>query len=50
MREQEARHPEYAYERSMSPCLLAGEMVRRALTVVSRICSECGTSCKAASC
>ena len=32
MREQEAVHPEFAYERSMSPCKLAGEMVRRALT------------------
>ncbi|MCK5943731.1 MAG: hypothetical protein KAI24_17235 [Planctomycetes bacterium] len=32
MREQEAVHPEFAYERGMSPCKLAGEMVRRALT------------------
>jgi len=32
MREQEAVHPEFAYERSMSPCKLAGEMVRQALT------------------
>jgi hypothetical protein len=32
MREQEAVHPEYAYERSMSPCRTAGERIRRALT------------------
>lgn len=32
MRDQEAIDPEYAYERSMSPCREAGEMVRRALT------------------
>ncbi|MFN3241785.1 MAG: hypothetical protein ACE37K_09765 [Planctomycetota bacterium] len=32
MREQEAVDPEFAYERSMSPCRMAGEMVRRALT------------------
>lgn len=32
MRKQEAVHPEFAYERSMSPCRLAGEMVRKALT------------------
>lgn len=32
MRDQEAIDPEYAYERSMSPCRRAGEMVRRALT------------------
>jgi hypothetical protein len=31
MRLQEARHPEYAYERSMSPCLDAGERVEAAL-------------------
>lgn len=32
LREQEARDPEYAYERSMSACLMAGELVRAALT------------------
>ncbi len=32
MRKQEARHPDYRYEHSMSPCTLAGEMVRAALT------------------
>jgi hypothetical protein len=31
LREQDARDPEFAYERSMSPCLLAGEMVEAAL-------------------
>lgn len=31
LREQDARDPEFAYERSMSPCLRAGEMVREAL-------------------
>ncbi len=31
MRLQEARHPEFAYERSMSPCLDAGERVEAAL-------------------
>jgi hypothetical protein len=32
MREQEARDPEFAYERSMSPCVDAGERVSRAIT------------------
>lgn len=32
LRAQEARDPEFAYERSMSPCRDAGEIVRRALT------------------
>lgn len=32
LREQEARDPEFAYERSMSPCRTAGERVRRAIT------------------
>jgi hypothetical protein len=32
LREQEAVDPEYAYERSMSPCGAAGEIVRAALT------------------
>lgn len=32
MRDQEAVDPEYAYERSVSPCRTAGERVRRALT------------------
>ena len=32
LRAQEARDPEFAYERSMSPCRDAGEVVRRALT------------------
>lgn len=32
LREQEAEDPEYAYERSMSPCGDAGEIVRAALT------------------
>lgn len=32
LREQDAADPEFAYERSMSPCLTAGERVRRALT------------------
>jgi hypothetical protein len=36
MREQEAIDPEFAYERSMSPCRLAGELVRSALTGVQR--------------
>ena len=31
MREQDARHPEFAYERSMSACVRAGEMVEEAL-------------------
>ena len=31
LREQDARDPEFAYERSMSPCSLAGEMVEAAL-------------------
>jgi hypothetical protein len=31
MREQDARDPEFAYERSMSPCVLAGEMIEEAL-------------------
>ncbi|MCA8949566.1 MAG: hypothetical protein KDE27_08690 [Planctomycetes bacterium] len=32
LRAQEARDPEFAYERSMSPCLLAGEIVCAELT------------------
>ena len=32
LREQDARDPEFAYERSVSPCLRAGEMVRAAVT------------------
>ncbi len=32
LREQDASDPEFAYERSMSPCRLAGEIVRAALT------------------
>jgi hypothetical protein len=32
LRDQEARDPEYAYERSMSPCRSAGELVRAAIT------------------
>jgi len=36
MREQDARDPLFAYELSMSPCLLAGEMVREALTGAPR--------------
>jgi hypothetical protein len=32
LRDQEARDPEYAYERSMSACRTAGERVRRAIT------------------
>ncbi|HEU4420898.1 MAG TPA: hypothetical protein VFT55_18305 [Planctomycetota bacterium] len=32
LREQEARDPEFAYERSMSPCLSAGELVSAAIT------------------
>ena len=31
MREQDARDPLFAYERSMSPCLRAGEMIEAAL-------------------
>ena len=36
MREQEAVAPLFAYERSMSPCRRAGELVRAALTGVQR--------------
>ncbi|MBX3462040.1 MAG: hypothetical protein KF830_02635 [Planctomycetes bacterium] len=32
LRDQEARDPEFAYERSMSPCRSAGERVRAAIT------------------
>lgn len=32
MREQDARDPEFAYERSVSPCVEAGELVRAAVT------------------
>ena len=32
LRAQEAADPEYAYERGMSPCREAGELVRAALT------------------
>jgi hypothetical protein len=32
MRAQEAADPEYAYERGMSPCRAAGELVRAAIT------------------
>ncbi len=32
LREQDARDPEFAYERSMSPCRTAGERVRRAIS------------------
>jgi hypothetical protein len=32
MRDQEARDPEFAYERSVSPCRTAGERVRAAIT------------------
>jgi hypothetical protein len=32
LREQDAVDPEFAYERSMSPCRTAGERVRRAIT------------------
>lgn len=32
LRDQEAQDPEFAYERSMSPCRTAGERVRRAIT------------------
>src|SRR5687768_7108449 len=31
LREREARDPEYAYERGMSPCTTAGEIVRAAI-------------------
>lgn len=32
LRERDARDPEFEYEKSMSPCLLAGEIVRAAIT------------------
>jgi hypothetical protein len=32
LRDKEARDPEFAYERSMSPCISAGELVSQAIT------------------
>ncbi len=44
LRAQDARHPEFAYERSMSPCVLAGEAIETALCAPAAVTATTGTA------